>query len=228
MTKYLSSNLLCSCKLHYSCVAKFEKANCSPCWHGKQFVTQCSVEMEKSAGAVWATGQWRCWPNTWLHGTWVPLCWSGHTKNTECISESSLPFCHSGDRPMWGKRLIEGLACIRMWLLIEVWEGCQSFWLCPPLPSVFTTSFSTKHLSPACSTFTLFLLSGSARRLSSLHAAFVSECFPSLSSPLIPLADARSSSCPTSFFFSSPEGQSCCWWSLEGDSRTGGTERLER
>lgn len=56
-------------------------------------------------------------------------------KNAECILESSLPFCHWGDIARWGERLIEGLACIRMWLLIEVWEGCQSLWLYLPLPS---------------------------------------------------------------------------------------------
>lgn len=78
---------------YITAVAKFKKANCRPCWHSRQFVTRCSGKMEKSAGAVWAAGQW--------------LCWSDQTENTECVSESSLPFCHRGDRPRWGKRLIE-------------------------------------------------------------------------------------------------------------------------
>lgn len=115
----------------------------------------CLAEKDKSAGAAWATGEWWRWPNSRLHGTWTPLWWSDG-KNAECILESSLPFCHWGDTARWGERLIERLACVRMWLLIRVWEGCQSLWLYLPLPSL-SVSFSTKPLSPTCSTFTLFL-----------------------------------------------------------------------
>lgn len=70
------------------------------------------------------------------------LLWQ-NLKNPECMLESSLPFfVTGGDRCRWGKRLIQGLACIRMWLLIEVWEGCQSLWLYLPLPSVSQPLFA--------------------------------------------------------------------------------------
>lgn len=68
----------------------------------------------------------------WYLSTTVLVRW----KNVECIWESSLPFCHWGDIARWGERLMERLACIRMWLLIGVWEGCQSLWLSLPLLSL--------------------------------------------------------------------------------------------
>ena len=167
-----------------------------------------------------------------LMGTRAPQRW-----NTECISGSSLPFCRRRDRPRWGKRLIEGLACIRMWLLIEVWGECHSLRLYLPPPSVSQPPSSTKHLSPACSTLTLFLdehwyppppttttsststtlqhLSASFRCPSSPHAASVNACFPVLPSPL---ADTHTAPPPVllPLFFSSPEGRSRCRWSLKG------------
>ena len=149
-----------------------------------------------------------------LMGTRAPQRW-----NTECISGSSLPFCRRRDRPRWGKRLIEGLACIRMWLLIEVWGECHSLRLYLPPPSVSQPPSSTKHLSPACSTLTLFLDEHwyppppYHHHQLHLHHSAASQCFFSLSllatcslrqcvlsCPPIPAGrhTHRSSSCPTS------------------------------
>lgn len=121
-----------------------------------------------------------------------------------------------------GERLIGGLACIRMWLMVGLWEGYQSPWLCLSIPlsvclSVWSAFTLCRENLDWLSRLPHSLCTGGfshivrPRRMQPpVRDHILNHPFPSPHSAhhLLP--------CPTSFLNCPPEGQSCCWCSLQG------------
>lgn len=192
---FLSTNAhCCSCWQTKSWVFFPADLISNSTWISNQFTTCCLSKKEKSAGALCACVRVCVLDgdsaDQILDSVWT---WAiDQTQNTLRTQSSILSLLCWPDRPRWGKRLIEGLACIR--LLIDKWEECLSLFLYLSLLYYYSTWLQT----------TLFLYISAA--FSNLCPCSVCQCTPH------PTDKHRSPSCPISFFIILQGHYHCLPW----------------